>query len=383
MFGLEILDIIIGLFFVYLLLSLVCTAINEYIAALLNLRGRHLVQGIQRLLEDTGETDVSGKFFEHRLIRSLYAPSLWGGKRKPSYIPARTFAMALLDVAGFQPGAGGAATRIAGYTAETAPTRPSLADVIDLLKQDAVGDVAQFLTDVGTIEATTLPDPVKRRLAGAVSGTRTEFQKLHDSVEVWFNNAMDRVSGAYKRTTQILLLVIGLVVACATNADTIQIWRTLAVDDELRNRLAQQVVARFEAMQQDTSTLGAGLRPRTPSQDSARALYAAARAELDSLQLRLGWTRQEAAGLGILQAGRGASPEYRLQWPWRWRWGAAQIWSKLVGLLITATALSLGAPFWFDALNKVINVRAAGRAPDEKAKSPEAPGKRPAEVPTK
>jgi len=54
-----------------------------------------------------------------------------------------------------------------------------------------------------------------------------------------------------------------------------------------------------------------------------------------------------------------------------------------VGLLLTVTALSLGAPFWFDTLNKIINVRAAGRAPDERAKSPEAPGKRLAEQPTK
>jgi hypothetical protein len=52
---------------------------------------------------------------------------------------------------------------------------------------------------------------------------------------------------------------------------------------------------------------------------------------------------------------------------------------KLIGLLLTALAISLGAPFWFDLLNKVISIRAAGRSPEEKPKSPEGGPKRIAE----
>jgi hypothetical protein len=104
MFGLESLDIIIGLFFVYLLLSLICTAVNEYIASLTNRRGKLLVRGINDLLRDVDAPEVAQKFFDHRLIRGLYTPKLRGGKeREPSYIPARTFAMTLLDVMGLRP----------------------------------------------------------------------------------------------------------------------------------------------------------------------------------------------------------------------------------------------------------------------------------------
>ena len=39
-----------------------------------------------------------------------------------------------------------------------------------------------------------------------------------------------------------------------------------------------------------------------------------------------------------------------------------------LGWLITAFAVSLGAPFWFDLLNKFMNIRSAGKAPDEKQK---------------
>jgi hypothetical protein len=119
----DILDILLGLFFVYLLLSLVCTAIMEYIAALTNKRGKELVRGIEQALGDTG----AARFFDHPLIRSFY-PDLeevekreqaignkpwimrpfyrlytWlfpsGSRpRRPSYLPARTFALALAEL---------------------------------------------------------------------------------------------------------------------------------------------------------------------------------------------------------------------------------------------------------------------------------------------
>ena len=43
--------------------------------------------------------------------------------------------------------------------------------------------------------------------------------------------------------------------------------------------------------------------------------------------------------------------------------------NKLIGLLLTTFAISLGAPFWFDILNKVINLRSSGKAPGERDKA--------------
>ena len=45
-------------------------------------------------------------------------------------------------------------------------------------------------------------------------------------------------------------------------------------------------------------------------------------------------------------------------------------WTKIFGLFLTAFAASLGAPFWFDVLNKFMSVRGAGKAPEEKPKDP-------------
>jgi hypothetical protein len=53
---------------------------------------------------------------------------------------------------------------------------------------------------------------------------------------------------------------------------------------------------------------------------------------------------------------------------------SASFWSiwpaRLLGWMLTILAISLGAPFWFDMLNKLVNIRSAGKSPDEAAKTP-------------
>jgi len=54
--------------------------------------------------------------------------------------------------------------------------------------------------------------------------------------------------------------------------------------------------------------------------------------------------------------------------------------SHLLGLFFTLVALSMGAPFWFDMLNKFINIRNSGKAPDRASAQPPSP---PAQVAAK
>lgn len=366
MFGLEILDVVLGLAFVYLLLSLVCSAINEYVASVLNLRGKALIDGIEQLLDDANDPHLRSDVLNHRLIRSMYTRSVFGRERPPSYIPARSFAMALLDaVENPSP-----ATKAAHEAApdpdrkRVDPGKQGVRDILDLLKDDALGDVVQSLADTvdETAEAAPLPAATRRKVASAVATSRTELQKLHDSVEVWFNNAMDRVSGAYKRRTQMWLFCIGLLVAVLMNADTVGMWRQLSSNQQLRDSLAKTAVDQLPGIAPLAAQPGDTVPP--PNAAHAKAVYDSAMAQLDRSQLRFGWTAADAQGIWV-------APQPR------------PVLRKLLGLFITAVALSLGAPFWFDVLNKIVNIRAAGRAPNERPKNPEAPAKRMAEVPTK
>src|SRR4051812_9660221 len=90
MLGSPILDIAVGLIFIYLLLSLICSGMNELIAWSLGLRADMLEQGLKHLLDDKDLGGYAGKVYDHALVRSL--------GDHPSYIPGSVFAHALVDV---------------------------------------------------------------------------------------------------------------------------------------------------------------------------------------------------------------------------------------------------------------------------------------------
>jgi hypothetical protein len=225
----------------------------------------------------------------------------FGKMRLPSYIPPRAFSMALLDT--IAPVDANGTLTLAGLRAKALKLPPAIGRPLLLFIDDAVGDLA---------------------------GMRTNLER-------WYEDAMVRVSGLYKRKTQRALLVIALVVALATNADTIRIVRELATNEALR----KAVVTDAEAYVSRDST----------GQIVPASQYERIRQTVDTLQ-----------GLGI-PIGWSSRPWSSLDRP---------TLSNVAGILLTALALSLGAPFWFDFLNKFVNIRSAGRAPEEKPKPPEA-----------
>ncbi len=61
----TIVDTAIGLVLVYLILSLFCTTINEFVASLLRLRASTLRQAMDKLIDDD---TLKGLFYDHGLI---------------------------------------------------------------------------------------------------------------------------------------------------------------------------------------------------------------------------------------------------------------------------------------------------------------------------
>jgi hypothetical protein len=339
MFGLQILDIALGLIFVYLLLALICTTASELLAGLLNRRSRNLFIGIRGLLEDEAVRlknpqalhDPKGKglvdlFYTHPLIKALHGRRMWGeGRSKPSYIPSRTFALALLDIIG--------------------PANPDKGRNIDDIR--------------AAIKELTDDSDIRRTLLILLDESKSELGKLQESVEAWFNNAMDRASGWYKRRTQAIVFVIAVVLTSAVNADTIQIAKTLANDAALREALVAQ--AQEFAKNPPQASQGAGGQ----SQGASAAGAAQSPAEiikenavtLQNLGLKLGWQDESQA---------------RINWV-----------NKIFGLLLTALAVSMGAPFWFDTLNRIIAVRATGKPPKGATEAREESAKKQDVAPTK
>ena len=313
MFGSTILDVAIGMVFVYLLLGLIVTAASELIAAALNWRANTLRKGLQRLLDPA----LAQKLYNHPLIKTLSSSDKWG----PSYIPAETFALALVDV-------------IATSDQGSAP--PAL-------------DFAGLIRNV--------PDPeVRKVLTLLAEDAGPDGQKLKANIENWFNNSMDRVAGWYKRKAQTINVILAVLLTIAVNADSILIVQSLSNNAALREALVAQ------AQQLAKEAPAAADQPAASTEASMGKLDERIN-RISALSVPVGWT--EVAG-----------DDFR-RWP-GWipletdahAWAAT--WLKTVrqhclGWLLTALAVSLGAPFWFDMLSKIVTIRSAGKVPDRKS----------------
>ncbi len=112
MFGSDILEVAIGIVFVFLIVSIVCSAVREGLEAILKTRAAYLEHGIRELLGDRGPSGLAGQLYAHPLISGLYSSDYsppatrsslsWmfaRGRNLPSYIPSRNFALAVMDLA--------------------------------------------------------------------------------------------------------------------------------------------------------------------------------------------------------------------------------------------------------------------------------------------
>lgn len=304
MFGSDILEVAIGVIFVFILVSIICTALREGIEAWLKTRAAYLEHGIRQLLADTSGTGLANAFYNHPLIYGLYngaytpgkdsvTPAMFAkGKNLPSYIPSKNFALALMDMA-----ARGPAT--------------------DVVNSDAGSPIISL--DSIRANVANLGNPAIQRLVlNAVDTAQGDLNKAQASLEDWYNSGMDRISGWYKRSSQIILIVLGLVIAIGLNINTFTIADYLNQNKTSRDLIVAQ----------------AG----SFSQDSTKQNYENAKTVLNTLKLPIGWSS--------LKVGPGVSGILHV------------VAAGILGWIFTALATSLGAPFWFDILNKVMLVRA-------------------------
>jgi hypothetical protein len=332
MFGSEILEVAIGVIFVFILVSIICSAIREGIETWLKTRSAYLEYGIRELLHDRGGTELAKAFYNHPLIHGLFqgdypAPAsgkppsvLARGGNLPSYIPARNFALALMDIAARGP---------VTDNASSDPGAPAIN--LDTLRTNIFNLQNQY---------------VQRALLASIDSAGGDLERVRLNLEAWYDSSMDRVSGWYKRSTQWILLFIGFFVAVSLNVNTLTIASYLFRNDAARANLAALAESRAGAV------LGA------PDSTALRV----ARAELGSLNLPIGWSEGRRVGAPDLVNGTS-----------RWRGQAAPgqiIWNDwiiaLPGWLLTALAATMGAPFWFDVLNKVMVIRSTVK-PHEKS----------------
>jgi hypothetical protein len=552
MFGSGILDTVIGLVFIFLLVSLLVTIVNEMIAAAFMSRAKWLRRGIDRLIG----TDWMRKVYDHPLIEGT------GRKNTtlvpnpgPSYIPSRSFANVLMSIVqqnagafaecqqtlrsaldkAASPGAtpdslkaqlaaaagelqkkGDVYARIAGdlvryldasgpntrgwldelnaritelRNAGKADLQPLLdtlarlvadgfntktgvdevrtrfdAAVADLLTgpdtaalkaeltamgkrlkgpytvAEAYADIHWFIDGFSVrnmrqmLEA--LPDDdLKTALLTLYQDANNDVEKFKESIEVWFNNAMDRVNGWYKRQSQLVISGLALVTAVAMNVDTILILKHLQTYPAAREALVGQaaqfaqknpvpmpgdltvanqeafsgylqlkpadsertvaitsdnpdVKVRMPSVKVDKGAIrvpftvdvdmGPRDQPGTATIKSSDATDEIKLTLTPSLFKQFDTVQKKVADLtipvGWVREGTGAEKRNGQVIPGFFEFGyqLGLLRQHALGWLLTALAATLGAPFWFDMLNRVISIRATGKPPEEEPKPPKA-----------
>ena len=455
LFNSVILEVAIGLFFIYLVTSLICSGISELIAGLANLRGRRLQEGIRNLLLAEDNAGLIRDFYNSTLVRGLFTPSLWdsirnglrGSKRKspPSYIPANIFARVLREVLAGESGAVGltkdwhevwdyliqkkeasqkdpaqelspaqlellGVLKTAGLDGERATRLKSLQAQLVMARRALRDFAAPSVVPVGMLGQYLLDrvTQLEKSVQQAEKEVNDALERAQLYVEDYFNQAMERVSGWYKRNVQLVLAVIAIIVTLALNIDSLYIIDVLMKSPTIRAAVDEMATEHVNAVIAQQATAAAATAPTAASATPASAAAATpvpdapnegtssggtsaivtpplkTLDEIKAVGLNLGWDRclmpesvHSWIDKNVMREDKGKvcpgsnlsrltdDPAIILPRPT----DGPAMWAikKFLGLLLTVIAASLGAPFWFDLLNKAVNLRLTGQKPPEKS----------------
>jgi hypothetical protein len=318
--------------------------VTETISAIFQVRWTKLEQGLRELFENSGgdathaENNELWKAFQaNPRIRALWKQTGILGPRGPSYIPPRVLALTLLDT--LAPPDSNAQTPQTPAAAKTKGKQMAKDHDLIARAEHAAGSVKNPLLQKWLLDALTEID--------------VDREKLLASLESSFDGVMNRVSGWYKRYAAIVLAVLAFIAAGALNVDSYAIGTRLWKNDAVRNAIATQaanVTAAQCAQPANTSTSGKGGTTGASGATGASSTAGISTAKQPKLSLELATqciTRLHALALPI-----GWGKENR---PTGWGWA-----SKPFGLIVTAFALMLGAPFWFDTLSRLARLRSTG-----------------------
>lgn len=363
----TLLQTIIAVIFVYLILSLVASEIQEQIASIFEFRAKRLKESIKQLLGENGDVlteprpsksqqqevkSLTELLYEKYSIISLNqsATSIFSfifsflpfanknrrnrKTRGPSYIKPKIFSQAILEV-----------------------IQDNLENQHKLKKSDLITNTNpdDRLSVVDKLKKIKLNSPAISTLITIAEGLKLEqdepnFSHFKAKLEELFQEAQERSSGVYKRNAKGLSLVLGLVIAATVNADAFYIVSSLSKEN---NNFREQIV---NAIEENQSIL-------MPNEDTQNDLSEEQREKirdiLDEIEtLPLGWNLDD----------RDREDRKDREKEPNWVDNVGNQVNKqggyiqtLFGWIISAIAIAMGAPFWFDLLGKVMRVRNAGK----------------------
>lgn len=293
-----ILEFSLAIIFICLMISLFASWSVDYLFSKLNSKGKLLKNMLKTLLKNNNEDEWVEKLYNHPLIKSLS----YKENRLTSYIPANIFADVILDL-----------IKTNSSSKENA----------------SIKDRETYLNEVISGIETLPHGELKNMLNLFLSKSLGDIEKLSSSLETWYNEYIVRVNHTYKRLIKMPLFIVGFGAAIIFNIDMIETSKKLWIDAPLRNNVA--LLAEEFNNNQDSL---ANLNPD-------EALFKKYKEEM---ALPIGW-KYERKNRELISQNDAEFSYFKY------------ILLKLSGFIITGLIASFGAPFWYDALQKIIGLK--------------------------
>ena len=311
------LDLLIGLSLVMLIVSMAVTVITQLAVSLVNSRGRNLLKGLSGLLQqiDPGASpEISEAIIRKVLTHPLISQK---GGRMGAVIHREEFTELLLEL-----GSGDGPQKLGGQAKEALTT---------ILKANGVDNAETVLKNIRRVALQLeiahpeMASHERKNMAILQEGASDFVAKIHG----WFDQTIDRISDRFTASTRVLTFAAALIVAVVLQLDAVGLIDRLSTNDTLRNSYVQQALQITQSSAVNGQSAGEYYRK---------------------------YDRLLASG-GLI-----TMPQDGSDWKDQWRW------MKAPGILLSAILLSLGAPFWYNALKNILQLRSliAGKDDDQR-----------------
>ncbi|MCS6835473.1 MAG: hypothetical protein NZ750_05585 [Anaerolineae bacterium] len=471
----PIVQVILGMVFVFALFSILVTQVNGVLSAILQLRARHLRDGIAQMIDDP---TLRAKVLTHPLIRLVKSAPIAPNRQLTeeeaaaivsaklnavNRIEPKTFVKVLMNIVRSESDAqiyeallkvlndmpkgmerrkvALAIARARKNSSDFEELRQVVLTVPEPLYRDALLeaiDKAEELVGKGTDSSNlqgllaglrSVKNDVFRTVMQTVIATSQTMEEAEEQLVAWFNEGMTRASESFKANMQLISILTATAIVFVLNVDSIHIARTLWNDPTLRAAVATAArTTDLQAIAGDVlatptpapaptalpvptesgvflptptpfvfpsptpedfgllplETEEAEVVPETPQPTpttDAQSIVSVASSEqatiktvetvtqaiaqaqttlnvISGLNLPLGWRFVSLEGVPRDVSTEGFFNDTGNIWNLLPLIGSNPYWfsllmTKLVGLAVTIIAISQGAPFWFDILNRV------------------------------
>jgi hypothetical protein len=412
---LQQIDTTIAFAVVMLMLSLIVMAIVQMVSALTDLRGRNLASGLQNLLRqiepdfrnllhqettrqqtepDSGEQQNQGPTIAQHIAQVVVRhPAIAHAGTRAKAVSQSELIRVLRDLCSEQP-----AATLQGVAKE------KLKALLDARVPGGPETVAAAQALAQQLEA-KLPGQ-DAQVKATVDATFATVSRLEHQLDQWFDTVMDRLSDIFTRKVRVITVVVSVLLVAALQIDSGEILRQIIHSPELRAKLTEmsdtalsQADKLFDHSERAAAALADVRKNYSNDPKDAQTVSALAKVPshltrcVDGRNALIENTQQLANGQALLnefdnacqdrtkQAMGNAYDEMRglrvdlektnlnimpteiggqtvFDSPSHW-WKAYGVPRHLAGVLVSALLLSLGAPFWFNALRQLSNLKPA------------------------